>query len=304
MVNYIARVDNLPRTDHTISDFTMPELPEVETIARQLRPNLIGKRISKVSVLHPRSWLGSHPQVLGSKVIGIERRAKLIRVMLDNHHSLMIHLKMTGQLLYQMGEKRLGGGHPTSDWSSTLPNSHTRVVLTMDDNSQLFFNDIRIFGWVKVVSDDWINEYFQSLAPDIIDPKINQNNFYMALQNHRVPIKQLILQGSVVSGVGNIYVCDGLHLAGIHPQVPANKLNKLQSKKLLLSLRSVIELGIKTGGATINNYRDLNGFGGSYQNHLRVYKRAGELCLECSAEVIKIKQAGRSTFFCPVCQKA
>ncbi len=281
----------------------MPELPEVETIVRQLGPRITNQKIKEVEVRHRSSWLGDSTIVVGRSVVAVERKAKILRLSLSGDLSLLIHLKMSGQLLFQDGEQRYGGGHPTADWVNKLPSSHTRVIISFIDGTRLFFNDQRIFGWIKVVSDTWADECFAAMPPDINDPELTSTQFYESLRNRRMPIKQLVLHGKIVGGVGNIYVCDGLHLAGISPMIAANQLTRTQSDRLFAALQTVIILGIRTGGATISNYKDSNGLGGSYQNHFRVYKKEGQSCEVCGTEIIKIKFGGRGTYLCPVCQK-
>jgi formamidopyrimidine-DNA glycosylase len=156
----------------------MPELPEVETIARQLRKVLVGKKILKIEVLRARSFVGNPTEIEGKKISEITRRSKVLQICFENFDkSLIIHLKMTGQLVWRKGNRQVAGGHPSSDWVNTLPSKHTRIVFDLDDGSKLFFNDLRVFGWVKVVDNgQWTMEK-NKLPPDVIDPEFKLDYF-------------------------------------------------------------------------------------------------------------------------------
>lgn len=309
----------------------MPELPEVETIVRRLALRLEGREVVGVEVKLAKSWQGEVEKVVGVKVEKVGRRAKMIVISLARRQEgsktikskkptslvsksvsnegvdswyLLIHLKMTGQLIHVASNNdRLGGGHPTADWVADLPGKHTRVIIRLNDGSTLYFNDQRTFGWIKVVDEVQLKKEVDKYGPDINDPTFSLENFVNSLKNRTMSIKQAIMSNQLMSGVGNIYACDGLHLAGLSPTRPAGKLTKSQYQKLYLALREVIEMGIKLGGATISDYTDVDGFAGQYQTVCRVYGRAGQPCAVCQTKIVRIKQGGRSTFYCPKCQK-
>lgn len=280
----------------------MPELPEVETIARRLREVLPGKTIAQVTVLRQKSFLGEAASLTNLKITNVERRAKILCFSLSDGRFLLIHLKMTGQLLYVDGAVRLGGGHPTDDFVEPLPSKHTRVIITFSDNTKLFFNDLRVFGWIHTVDNAGKARALAVLAPDIIDPAITAAYLQTLFARRKQPIKQVIMDNTVVAGVGNIYACDALHLAKIDPCIPAQALSSDQIKRLLRAMRTVIKLGIEKGGATIQHYKNVEGLIGHYQDIRRVYAREGEPCLVCGTVIKRIKQGGRSTFYCPKCQ--
>lgn len=283
----------------------MPELPEVETIARRLATKLIGLKINAITVLRDKSWIGRTDLVLHQQISAVTRRAKMLIFELDQVPvSILVHLKMTGQLIHvDKNKAKVGGGHPTIDWIEDLPGKHTRVVLALNDGSTLFFNDMRVFGWMKVVSmKDKIKE-FEKYGYDVIDVQVTTDWFYQQLQKKSQPIKQVIMDSSLIAGVGNIYACDGLHLAGISPALPAKSLSMQHADKLLHALQSVINRGIELGGATIQNYKNVDGLAGKYQLERRVYARENEPCSVCGKPILRIKQGGRSTFYCPQCQK-
>ncbi len=289
----------------------MPELPEVETIVRRLAPRLEGREVVGVEVRLAKSWQGEVKDVIGARIEQVGRRAKMIVISLARRQSpssdniyLLIHLKMTGQLIH-VGKQndRLGGGHPTADWVADLPSKHTRVIISLSDGSTLFFNDQRTFGWIKVVNETQLMTETSKYGPDVNDPTFDLDNFVTSFKNRTMSIKQAIMSNQLMSGVGNIYACDGLHLAGVSPTLPAGKLTKSQYNKLYKALQEVIGLGIKLGGATISDYTDVDGFAGQYQTVCRVYGRADQPCVVCQTKIVRIKQGGRSTFYCPQCQK-
>lgn len=282
----------------------MPELPEVETIARRLASKLIGRSIKSIEVLRSKSWQGKNELLIGRAIKNIGRQAKILIIEFDqSSDSLLIHLKMTGQLIHvDKNKTKVGGGHPTADWVDDLPGKHTRVILQLDDSSTLYFNDMRVFGWMRVVTEAEKIKELSAYGPDIIDTNVTAEGFYQQLQKKSQSIKQVIMDSAFIAGVGNIYACDGLHLAGISPTRSAKSLDLNESNRLLESLQSVINRGIELGGATIQNYKNVDGLAGSYQLERRTYAREGEPCLVCGQAILRIKQGGRSTFYCTACQ--
>ncbi|MDQ5951807.1 MAG: hypothetical protein QG639_1088 [Patescibacteria group bacterium] len=280
----------------------MPELPEVETIARRLDEVLREKQISQVKILREKSFHGSPDAIIDAKIEKVTRKAKVLQIHLSNTLSLLIHLKMTGQLIYQEDGKRVGGGHPSDDWVNDLPAKHTRVVIEFKEGGTLFFNDMRVFGWIKIVDEKAVSQEMANYAPDIIDPQITPTYFQHIFSRRSQPIKLVIMDNTVVAGVGNIYANDALHLAKVNPMRAANSLSDKEIEELYKSAVFVINKGIELGGATIDNYRNVDGLAGGYQNVVRVYQREGQKCLECGTLIIRTKQGGRSTFYCTTCQ--
>lgn len=279
----------------------MPELPEVETIVKKLHSVLNSKIVSGLRVNREKSFQGDVSQIIGQPILKVSRRAKLIRFHFPNNINLLAHLKMTGQFIFVDGNKKVGGGHPSLDWIGELPSKHTRVEIDLSD-SHLYFNDMRVFGWIRVLSDEEVELEYQKYGPDINTEDASIKYFKEKLQKTGRKIKQVIMDNAVVSGVGNIYACDGLNLAKIHPNRSANSLSETEAITLLNALKKVINLGIKLGGATISDYRDVDGFSGKYQDEVLVYGREGEECKNCVGFIEKIKVGGRGTFFCPNCQ--
>jgi len=298
----------------------MPELPEVETIARQLDQVIVGKKIAKVVVLSTKSFLGDSRELIGKKIDKVDRHAKMVVWHLDDAgRSVMIHLKMTGQLVWRPaaagrpkkdnikeGEykgRQVVGGHPSEDWNLDLPNKHTRVVIDFADGSRLFFNDLRKFGWIKLVKSEELAKALIKMPPDIIDSVFTLEFFSKVLASSRRAVKLVLMDQAKIGGVGNIYANDALNLAKVDPGRAANSLQSFELKKLYLGTRKVINLGIKYGGATYSDYRDTRGQGGRYQEHFLVYDREGEKCHNCGGTIKKIHLGGRGTYFCPKCQK-
>ena len=282
----------------------MPELPEVETIRRQLNDVLVGKIISIVEVLREKSF-GGNPKLLTGWIVGrVDRKSKLIEIYFkDEEELLTIHLKMTGQLVFVDGEKRVVGGHPTADWVKELPSKHTRVVVHFTDGSNLFFNDMRVFGWMRMVNKDKYEKEMRKTAPDVTDEEFTAEYFTNVLKKSGKTIKVVLMDQEKIGGVGNIYANDALYLAKVMPTRKANSLTQMESKALWSAVREVINKGIKYGGASAANYVDTKGLGGTYQEHFLVYKKDGSVCCRCGGKIQKMKLGGRGTFYCPKCQK-
>lgn len=282
---------------------TMPELPEVETIVARLRPLLRHKTIKQIQIFRPKSFHGDPTMVRGRIIADVTRRAKLLRFHLGKGFNLLAHLKMTGQFIYLDDGERVGGGHPSADWTRDLPSSHTRVMFDLDDGTQLFFNDMRVFGWIKVMSDAEVADEYAHLGPDIIDESVTPEYFGNALKQRSIKIKQAIMDNNIVAGVGNIYACDGLNLAKIDPYRPANSLSPKEAQRLLTALKIVISRGIELQGATIDTFSHVDGLAGGYQHEVLVYGREGEACYNCGGLIVKEKIGGRGTYFCRECQR-
>ena len=281
----------------------MPELPEVETIARKLRLVLPGKTISAIQQFHPKSFVGDVQLVQNRQITEISRRSKLLRIHLSGGQNLVIHLKMTGQLIYVDEQIKVGGGHPTADWVNTLPSKHTRVALQLDPQANLFFNDQRLFGWIQVVDDQLAQDLAQKYGPDAHQENFTAEYLYPLLQRRSIPIKVALMDNSVVAGVGNIYAAEALNLAQLSPARPAKSLTKNETARLVDASQAVIKRGIELGGTTFDGkYVNTEGMAGKYQSIVRVYGREGQACPNCGGEIKKIKLGGRGSYFCPSCQ--
>ena len=288
----------------------MPELPEVETIARQLDRTLRGKKIVGVEVLRTKSFVGKEKELEGRKIKRVGREAKMIVVEFFSWDKvLVIHLKMTGQLVWRPKnwdiahiKREVAGGHPSEDWIKELPDKHTRVVIDFSDKSRLFFNDLRVFGWMKIITRDQWLELREGLPPDVVDKEFSLEYFMRILRGSGRAVKLVVMDSQKIGGAGNIYANDALNLAKIDPRRSAKSLSAEEIKKLYEALKKVIKLGIKYGGATYSSFRDTRGLGGKYQDHFLTYKREGEKCKNCRGKIKKVKLGGRGTYYCPGCQ--
>jgi len=293
----------------------MPELPEVTTIVNQLKESLVGKTISGIDVRLAKSFIGQKEQVLGSKILDIRRRAKMIIIKLDNDKNLVVHLKMTGQLIY--GESRnekaesrkseetlITFPDPIPFAGTTLPGKTTHVVFTFNDGSKLFFNDMRQFGWVRVATEDELRIMNYELGIEALSPEFTPEYLAKICENWGRPIKLLLLEQKKIAGIGNIYANEALWYAGISPMKRGRELTNNQVTQLHKSIKEVLEMGIKYLGSSAGDeaYVDAFGKAGEMQNHTVVYQKAGSDCLRCHHKIVRSTIGGRGTFFCPKCQ--
>ena len=283
----------------------MPELPEVETIKRGLNKFIIQQKIKKVTVNCEKSFIGPVELVEGAKIVGVRRRGKCLLVDLSNDITMMIHLRMTGQVIYRaLRGADFAGGHPTDSFFTELPNKQTRVILKLSEGT-LYFNDQRKFGFLKVLPSDEVEQdkFIASLGAEPWE--MNAEEFYQKLQRHaKAPIKAVILDQKVMAGVGNIYADEALFEIKVHPKTLAGKLSKKQAKDLVRAAAKVMDASINAGGSTMATYLKADGTKGDYlEKFAQVFHREGQECKRCGTEIIKIRVAGRGTHICPECQK-
>jgi formamidopyrimidine-DNA glycosylase len=264
----------------------MPELPEVETVVRQLRPACVGQRIAEVTLRWPRHIATPGPRqfrrrIRGQAITALNRRGKFLVFSLTDDF-LLIHLKMSGDLQVVPNGK---------------PGKHDHTIFHFENNTELRFNDTRKFGRVYLVADP--EEVTGGLGPEPLAPGFTAGQLGGLLAARRRPLKPLLLDQTVLAGVGNIYADESLHRAGLHPQRRSDSLTPGEARALWRSLRRTLNLAIRHNGSSIDwMYR-----GGEHQNHLRVYGRTDEPCLTCGAPIRRITLGGRSTHFCPHCQR-
>lgn len=290
----------------------MPELPEVETIRRGLSQFIIKKKLVKTTVLCGKSFVGT--PVTG-RVKEIRRFGKALVIDLDNANSLMVHLRMTGQLIYdshkrtvssagplQTGE-RYAAGHPSDNFTATLPNKQTRVILEFNDGT-LYFNDQRKFGFIKVLPTKEVKNdaFIKKLAKE--PWAMTAEELYDKLQRHKnSAIKPTILDQTIICGLGNIYADESLFTAKIHPERRAGTITKAETASLLSAAKDVMEKSIASGGSTMATYVKADGTKGDYlELFAQVFHREGQPCPRCGTKIVKTKVAGRGTHFCPHCQ--
>jgi formamidopyrimidine-DNA glycosylase len=287
----------------------VPELPEVETVRRGLSKLIIGKRITSEAHDTEKGFPNTQSDVqsflIGAMVVDIRRRAKVLMIDLSTGYSLLIHLKMTGQLVY-VGETRFGAGHPNDSLVNSLPDTSTRVTLDFADGSKLFFNDQRKFGWVRLLPTIEIPNinFMQKVGPEPLAKEFTAKEFMQRFARRRkTSIKAALLDQSVVAGVGNIYADESLWGAKIHPKRLVETVSEQEYAKLYHELREVMNLAIEKGGSSNHTYVNAEGQKGSYMNFARVFRREGLTCPRCGTTIEKLRVAGRGTHICPHCQQ-
>ena len=287
----------------------MPELPEVETIRRDLSQAIINHRIVSISINQPKIIKNKNinffkKNLIDKQIISVNRIGKLLYLELSNQLVLLIHLKMTGQLIYQKKLKKIYGGHSFPPQNTTLPNKYSHIIFHFDNESKLFFNDQRQFGFMQIVKNIQLQKIKSKYGIEPLQPNFTLKNFSAIFTNRKTYLKNILLNQKIISGLGNIYVDEICFDAGINPQTLVSKLNKNQIKKLFASTKKIIKLAIKYRGTTFSDYLDSSGKKGNYSQKLKVYGQSKKICPKCQKTTIKkIKLAGRGTHFCPHCQK-
>ena len=288
----------------------MPELPEVETVRRGLAELLPGRLVARAMVFDsPKSFPNAPSDVeqflYGAHVTAVRRRAKVLMIDLDTRYSLVVHLKMTGQLIFR-GAQSFAGGHPNDSLIGELPDRSTRVQIEFSDGSRLFFNDQRKFGWVKLLPTDEVKNlpFMQKVGPEPLDPNTRAEDFIQRIRRRQNSmIKPAFLDQAVIAGVGNIYADEALWAAQIHPQTRVRNVSDQHLNTLFNELRQILQLSIDQGGSTDRNYVDAEGRKGNYLTFAHVFRREGQAChRHPDQEIIKLKVGGRGTHVCPVCQ--
>jgi formamidopyrimidine-DNA glycosylase len=286
----------------------VPELPEVETVRRGLQGLIVGRRISTVEHDTPKSFPNATADVrtflIGADVTAVRRRAKVLLIDLSTNYTLVIHLKMTGQMVFR-GESVFGAGHPNDSLIGELPDRSTRVTLTFGDGSHLYFNDQRKFGWMKLLPTLEVPniDFMKKVGPEPLDADFTALEFSERFKRRaKTSIKAALLDQTVVAGVGNIYADESLWGAKIHPKRLVNTITSAEFTLLYTELRAVMNLAIEKGGSTDKNYVNAEGKRGSYMDFARVFRREGKPCPRCGTTIIKFKAAGRGTHICPHCQ--
>jgi len=265
----------------------MPELPEVETIVRRLRPDLIGRMITAADLRWERTLATPQPALFNKNIIGqlvesVNRRAKYIVIQLSVD-TLIIHLRMSGDILFHAAD--------------APAEKYDRLLLQLSDGKRLAFNDMRKFGrvWLTPTPQDVLGK----LGPEPLDISFTADELFERITKHKRQLKPLLLDQSIIAGLGNIYTDEALHLAGLHPLTKSDLIKRKQAETLWRSIREALEAGIQRNGTSIDwIYR-----GGQNQDYLHVYGRKDEPCLQCGTPIQKIVVGQRGTHFCPQCQK-
>jgi formamidopyrimidine-DNA glycosylase len=274
----------------------VPELPEVETVRARLEPKLVGRRLADVDIYDARLTRPYDPaevaaELRGERVAALDRRGKYLVVRFESGRVLLIHLRMTGQLLHTNG-----GPSPADD-------RHRRAVVRLDDGSDVIYRDMRRFGTWLLVQPEELNPYLDArVGGEPLAPGFTSKRLADALAGRRAPIKAVLLDQRRLAGVGNIYADEALWRARIHPLRPAGELREDETRALHRGIRAALKAGIARQGATLSTYRTPDGGRGRMQHEFKVYGRADEPCEHCGTPIEKIRAAGRGTWYCPACQ--
>jgi len=288
----------------------MPELPEVETVRIGLSRFLPGRKV--VGEWH--DWAKGFPNagtdvrqfLVGATITDVKRRAKVLLIELDSKYSLVVHLKMTGQLVFDSRTEHFGAGHPNDSLVHELPDKSTRIILDFEDGSKLFFNDQRKFGWMRLMPTAEVQnlDFFLKVGPEPLAADFTSTNFIQRMRRRpNSNVKAVLLDQTIVAGVGNIYADECLWGAKIHPSILVKNLSDKQLTKLYEELIYVLKLAIEQGGSSNHTYVNAEGKKGSYMSFARVFRREGQTCPRCGTLIIKTRVAGRGTHLCPHCQQ-
>jgi formamidopyrimidine-DNA glycosylase len=274
----------------------MPELPEVETIRSKLAPSLTGRRIERVDIRDPRLTRPEPPEIVaaaleGERIADVRRRGKYLVVVLESGRHLLVHLRMTGNVL-----------HPAPEGAEDDP--YLRAVVSLDNRSDVVYRDVRRFGTWELLEAGELDEYFAArrLGGEPLDRSFTAKGLGRALAGRRAPVKSALLDQRAAAGIGNIYADEALWYARIHPLEPAGELDEAEVAALRTGIRKALRLGIRRQGATLRDYRGADGERGGMQHEFRVYGREGEPCERCGTPIAKTRAAGRGTWYCPSCQ--
>ncbi len=268
----------------------MPELPEVETIRRDLARDAKGKKIKGVEIRDPRVVKQPAPaqfkrRLMGTRLEAFYRRAKVLVIKLSTADYLVVHLRMTGQLVY-----------------SHRRDKKARVIFNLTNGRYLNFNDQRLFGELRVVGDWQKIKFVRSLGIEPLERGFSAKKFAEMLKGRKAKIKPLLMDQTFIAGIGNLYAQEALFLAGIMPDRAANTIQGNEIKQLHQAIQGVLRAGIRYRGSSVDNYVTGRGETGQYHKRLKVYDRKGEKCIRCNAKIVKVALGGRGTCFCPKCQ--
>jgi formamidopyrimidine-DNA glycosylase len=287
----------------------MPELPEVETVARQLEPEVEERRIEVLEVLDGR-WSRPVPperlgaDVTGATIEGLGRRGKYLLLALSGARTLVMHLRMTGNLVLVEGEDILdpSEGRLLYQGERTTEARHLRARFVLDDGRELWFTDPRRFGEAFLIDNEKLDERFAKLGAEPFSPEFSAEELGRMAAGRTAPLKSFLLDQSKVAGVGNIYADEALYRARLHPLSPAGSMKPEHLAALRDAVVDALQAGIDAGGSSIDDYRDGRGEKGTMQEKFLVHTREGQPCPSCGGEIARIVVGGRSTYFCPSCQ--
>ena len=287
----------------------MPELPEVETIRRDLHEKLVGAVLRDVEVRLPKIVYPSKTfaqKLRGGRITDVRRRAKLLaidfRVAHRNDLTLLIHLKMTGQLVLKHKQSIVFGGHPILG-AKLLPNKYTHVIFYFRNGDILYYNDLRQFGYLKLVNRQRADRLFAAYGIEPLSTDFSLAHFETVLKGHPgIRLKALLLNQEYIAGLGNIYVDEACFRAKVRPDRTVKTLSTKEKKALWRAIKSVLGLSVKHRGTSFNTYVDADGRAGQFWKYLKVYGRTKEACKTCRTKLVRAVVAGRGTHYCPTCQ--
>jgi len=273
----------------------MPELPEVQTIVNELKREIVGKRIARLEIGVPKMVSGDIQSIVGLAIKDVRRRAKLIIFQLENAINLVIHLKLTGQLIYSdqskaISEEKLGP---------------TRIIFHFTDGSRLFFNDLRKFGYLKVLDKVGLEKVLakENYGPEPLEWAFTLQKFQELLKTKpNAQLKPLLMDQTFIAGIGNLYSDEILFYAGIHPKRRVKELAADKISKLYQGIKEILNEALKYKGSSIDTYRRTTGEKGTYEFHRKVYRKEGQKCSRCGQIIQSLKIGGRTAHYCPGCQ--
>jgi formamidopyrimidine-DNA glycosylase len=293
----------------------MPELPEVETIINDLNKKVLDLEIKNIQIKKPKIVKNSNKKfvdfLLANKFKKIVRRGKLIIFSFnDKDEFMLVHLRMTGQLIYkyqssQGGRKRdkiIAGGHSQEKTLDNLPNKYTHVIFTFKNKTQLMYNDLRQFGYLQLVDKKELDEILNKFGYEPLEKEFNLRNFKKLTKGSKRNIKAFLLDQSLIAGIGNIYADEVLFASSVHPKRSVDTLSDNEQKKIHSNIKKILRKAVRYRGTTFNDYLDADGNKGGFGKMLKIYGRNGKACLECGSIIKKTKVAGRGTRHCRKCQ--
>lgn len=288
----------------------MPELPEVETIVRELQNKIKGRRFKSVEVKVPKlvklKVADFGREIENKQVTEVRRRAKLILIGLDSKKTLLIHLKLTGQLVFRARSGELTvGGHPQGGGLANLPNKFTHIIFELIGGSFLYYNDLRKFGWMNIVSSVDVGKSLDlEFGVEPLSSGFTLKKFKeILIKKKNQPIKKFLLDQKNIAGIGNIYADEICFRARIKPLRRVKTLAQVEVKALYKAIIKILKLAISKKGTSTDTYVQITGEPGGFLPYLKVYGRAGEKCMRCGGVIKKIKIGGRGAHFCPKCQR-
>jgi formamidopyrimidine-DNA glycosylase len=274
----------------------MPELPEVETVVRGLQQTIVGKKFTAIQTSGKTMRMpmpsNIESRLSGCSVSRVRRISKYVVIELDDQQTLVLHLGMSGRVVFHVKHQ--------------ARQKHDHLICSFDDGSELVFNDARRFGLVALMEASTVTQHklFANLGIEPLTEELNGEYLYQVSKSRKTPIKNLIMNANIIVGVGNIYACESLFLSGIKPNRPACDLSLRDCKSLVENIKKVLLAAIESGGSTLRDYAQSSGESGYFQHHFKVYGKEGDECEACQNAIIaNMKLAGRSSFYCPECQK-